>query len=198
MTAELLDRALGWEGLAVTLAILYLLLVVMQNIWCWAAALASTSIYLVLFYRANLYMESALQVFYLGMAIYGWLNWRRGGPKGSELPISLLGWRAHLWLVSAILLASAAFGWLISRTDAALPWLDSFTTVAAVVATWMVARKIFENWFYWFVIDSVSIYLYVSRDLPLTAILFGGYLVMIVIGSLRWWRIYQQQPAFAG
>ena len=82
--------------------------------------------------------------------------------------------------------------------DAALPWLDSFTTVAAVVATWMVARKIFENWLYWFVIDSVSIYLYLSRDLPLTAILFAGYLVMIVIGSLRWWRTYQQQPAFAG
>ena len=177
------------------LAVLYLLLVIMRNIWCWAAALASTAIYLVLFYRANLYMESALQVFYMGMAVYGWSKWRGGVRVDEALPITTLPLRTHLLLITSILAAALLLGWLMSKTSAALPWLDSFTTVAALAATWMVANKIFENWFYWFVIDSVSIYLYLSRDLPLTAMLFVGYLVMIVIGAWSWWGAYARQFA---
>ena len=58
----------------------------------------------------------------------------------------------------------------------------------------MVARKILENWLYWFVIDGVSIYLYVNRELYLTALLFTGYLVLIVIGYLSWHRDMQEAP----
>ena len=181
------------EIVAVLLAIAYLALVIVRNIWCWAAALASTTIYLLLFYQARLYMEAILQLFYIGMAIYGWRQWRRSGNDNDELPISTISWRSHLTLLAVIGIGTGVFGWLMSHTDAALPWLDSFTTVAAIVATWMVARKVFENWFYWFVVDSVSIYLYLSRDLPLTALLFVGYLVMIVIGTVTWWRAYQRQ-----
>ena len=192
MLNDVLATVVSWEGLAVALAVAYLVLVIVQNIWCWAAAMASTLIYLVLFFRVQLYMESALQIFYAAMAVYGWLQWRRGGQDEDELPITLLGWRRNAYLIAMILATSALFGWLMSFTDAALPWADSFTTVGAIVATWMVARKIFENWAYWFVIDSVSIYLYISRDLPLTALLFVAYLVLIVIGARQWWLSYQK------
>jgi nicotinamide mononucleotide transporter len=73
-------------------------------------------------------------------------------------------------------------------TEAAMPYLDSFTTWGAIVTTWMVARKILENWIYWFVIDSVSVYLYISRELYLTSGLFLLYLVLIVIGYRAWRR----------
>ncbi len=68
------------EAAAVGFAIAYLLLAIRQNIWCWAAALLSTGLYVVVMYRAALYMEAVLQFFYIGMAVYGWYNWTAGKP----------------------------------------------------------------------------------------------------------------------
>ncbi len=184
---------IGWESLAVVLALLYLVLAVQRSIWCWLAALLSTMIYMMIFFQAQLYMESALQVFYVVMAGYGWWQWRHGGMNAGPLLISKLAWQQHLKLIAAIGIGTAVFGSIMSKTQAALPWLDSFTTVAAVVATWMVARKIFENWYYWLVIDSISIYLYLSRGLQLTALLFVVYIVLIGVGILSWRRAYRHQ-----
>ena len=186
-----------WELLAVVLAIAYLVLAVRQNIWCWVAAALSTLIYLFIFYRASLLMESALQVFYLGMAGYGYHQWRGRTQRDEGLAVSLWPWRHHLVAIIGIVLLSALTGaWMERNTAAALPYLDAFTTVSAMLTTYMVARKILENWIYWFVIDSVSIYLYVSRELYLTALLFCVYLVLIVVGFIRWKKDYDcQDPA---
>ncbi len=181
------------ETTGVVLAVLYLLLAMRQNIWCWAAAFVSTSIYLYVFYGARLYMESALQVFYLGMAVYGWYQWRHG--PGPDQTLRVTRWRpaSHVVAIAGVLIAALVSGRLLSEfSTAALPYLDSFTTWGAVVATFMVARKVLENWLYWFVIDSVSIYLYVNRELYLTALLFAGYLVLIVIGYLSWRKDMQE------
>ena len=178
---------LGWEALAVALAVAYLVLAIRQNIWCWAAAAVSTLIYLFIMYAANLYMESALQVFYLVMAAYGWFSWRKHADRSKDLQVSTWPLRRHLLAIAIILGLVLISGHLLTAyTNAALPHLDSLTTWGAVVATWMVARKILENWLYWFVIDAVSVGLYTSRGLYLTAILFTAYLVMIVIGYRSW------------
>jgi len=176
-----------WEVLAVVLAVAYLVLAIRQNIWCWAAAAASTLLYLFIMYQARLYMESALQLFYLGMAAYGWQQWRHGGDGGAQLEVTTWPGRYHLVAISTVFLLVLISGELLARySEAALPFLDSFTTWGAVIATFMVTRKILENWIYWFVIDAVSIWLYFSRDLYFTAALFAGYLVMIVIGYRSW------------
>ena len=180
------------ELAAVILAIVYLLLVVRENIWCWGAAFVSTSIYLVLFFDVRLYMESALQVFYLAMAVYGWWQWRSGGRGGGELKISTWPVTVHAGIIAAIAVLSMTSGWLLdTRTAAAFPYLDSFTTWSAVVTTYMVTRKILENWIYWFVIDGISIYLYSSRGMYLTALLFVLYVVLVVFGYRRWRRHYR-------
>jgi nicotinamide mononucleotide transporter len=176
-----------WEAIAVLLAIAYLVLAIRQNILCWAAALASTSIYLVLMLQVGLYMESALQLFYMAMAVYGWYAWRQGPEPGQELPVTSWPPAFNLPPLLLIALLTLISGYLLDRnTAAALPYLDSFTTWGAVISTWMVARKIIQNWHYWFVIDSVSVYLYMSRGLWLTALLFLLYLVLIIIGYRAW------------
>ena len=176
-----------WEVLAVALAVAYLVLAIRQNIWCWAAAAVSTLLYLYIMYQARLYMESALQIFYLAMAAYGWWQWRSGGEDGGELAVSTWPLRFHLLAIGSVFLLVFVSGQLLTRySQAALPFLDSFTTWGAIVATFMVARKILENWLYWFVIDAVSIGLYLERELFFTAALFAGYLVMIVIGYRSW------------
>jgi len=185
-----------WELFAVVLAVAYLVLAIRQNIWCWAAAFVSTAIYLVLMYHASLYMESALQVFYLGMAVYGWYQWRHGPGLDHSLPVSRWSPQWHVGAIVAVLVATLISGRVLSEySEAALPYIDSFTTWGAIVATFMVARKVLENWLYWFVIDSVSIYLYVNRELYLTALLFAGYLVLIVIGYLSWRKDLQEMRA---
>ncbi len=181
-----------WEVAAVLFALLYLVLAVRQNILCWGAALISTTIYLWLFFEVKLYAESYLQVFYIAMAVYGFWQWRYGGTDKSALKVSVWRPSQHLMCVSGILVITIALGtYLSTKTDAALPFVDAFTTAGAVFATFMTARKVLENWHYWFVIDSVSIYLYLERGLILTAMLFVIYLILVVVAYLSWRRDYQ-------
>jgi nicotinamide mononucleotide transporter len=189
------------EAVAVAFGVLYLVLAIRQNILCWYAAFVSSVLSVVLMFEARLYSESALQVFYAVMAVYGWYQWRHGtaGPNGAtrELPISVWPLPVHAVAIGGTLAASGAIGWALTHTAAAYPYVDSFVTVASLVTTYMVARKILENWIYWLVIDSLSLYLYVMRGLPLYAALFALYLVLIVVGFVRWQRDRRAQPATA-
>jgi nicotinamide mononucleotide transporter len=178
------------EVAAVFLAVSYLILAIRQNIYCWVAAFISSSLYIGLFFIERLYMESILQIFYAIMAIYGWHQWPDGIEKNLGIEINTWSLRRHAAVVVSIGGLSLLFGWGMSHTDSVFPFVDSFTTVAAIIATYMVTRKVLENWIYWFVIDGVSIYLYFSRELYLTAFLFLVYLVLIVIGFRTWWRKY--------
>ncbi|MGI9292309.1 MAG: nicotinamide riboside transporter PnuC [Gammaproteobacteria bacterium] len=181
----------GWEFAAVLLAIAYLLLAIRQNILCWPAAILSCGIYIFLMFSAGLYMESALQVFYIAMAFYGWWSWRHGWSANHELPVSSWPLAFHVPVLAVIALLTWGSGYLLNNySDASFPYLDSFTTWSAIVTTWMVARKILQNWHYWFVIDSLSVYLYINRDLYLTALLFCIYLILIIVGYRVWKKSY--------
>jgi nicotinamide mononucleotide transporter len=190
-------QAMSWlEALAVLLALGYLLLAVRENIGCWACAFASTAIYTVLFYEVALFQESLLNLFYLVMAVYGWWQWRHGGPGHGALHVRRWSPMYHLVLIGVTSVVVLVAGTLFDRyTSTDWPYLDAFTTWFAVATTWMVARKILENWLYWFVIDSVSIYLYLQKELVLTSMLFGVYLVIIVFGYRQWRASWEEQQA---
>jgi nicotinamide mononucleotide transporter len=183
-----------WEIGAVVLGISYLLLAMRESVLCWYAAFFSTSIFLVIFWDVNLYMESALQVYYLAMAVYGWFLWRKGSDDKSSLPISSWHLSRHIQVILITVVISGITGYGLSMyTDARFPYLDSFTTWGAIITTYMVARKVLENWLYWFVLDGLSIYLYIDRELYFTAALFAAYLIIVVFGYLTWSRRLSQQ-----
>lgn len=196
MEIELTQRH-AWESLAVVLGVVYLVLAMRENLWCWHAAFLSTLIYLFLFWSADLPMESALQLYYLAMAVYGWWHWKQGGSaRADALPIRTWPWQYHLLAVLVLIGASALSGSMLSAFGLGrLPYLDSFTTWGAVLSTWMVAQKLLENWLYWLVIDAVSLYLYVDRALYLTSLLFVVYLVIVVFGYFEWRHHYREQAA---
>jgi len=180
-----------WEAVAVIFAIAYLLLAVRENILCWLFALLSTAIYTILFWDVSLLMESALNVYYMAMAVYGWQQWTRGGSNGGDEPHALgiqsLSIRQHVMVIAAIAILSLVSGYLLGEhSSAAWPYVDSFTTWASVITTYLVTRKYLENWLYWIVIDTVSIPLYIDRGLNLTALLFVAYVVIAVIGYFKW------------
>lgn len=177
------------EAVAVVTAIGYLVLAIRQNIWCWACAAVSTAIYIYVFIDARLYMESVLNVFYFAMAGYGWWSWFSGSHDGSTLPVTTWPIARHTLAVAAIVAVAALNGYLLENfTDAAFPYIDSATTWGAIWTTFLVARKILENWWYWLVIDSVSVVIYWQRGLELTALLFVVYLLMIPFGYVLWRR----------
>ena len=174
------------EGTAVILAVLYLLLAVRQRILCWLCWIISSCLYLYVMYEAGLYMESMLQIFYIIMGFYGWSQWNKSGDQGS---FQVNRWSPvnHLIAIVVVLMLTFASGKVLELyTEAAMPFIDALTTWGAVAATYMVAKKLLENWIYWFVIDSISIYLFVSRELYFTAFLFLVYLFIIVIGYRSW------------
>ncbi len=184
-----------WEVIAVALGIAYLLLAMKQSLWCWYAAFGSTAIFVWLFWDVSLVMESALNVYYLAMAVYGWWLWRSGAQQ-QELPIQSWSAKQHLLAIGAVILISLTSGYLLAEnTSAALPYLDSFTTWGAVLTTWMVAKKVLENWLYWIVIDGVAIFLYIDRELYLTALLMAVYVVLVIIGWFQWLPLYKAQQS---
>ena len=187
-----------WEAAAVILAIGYLVLATRENSLCWYCAFVSTAIYTTLFWNVNLLMDSALNIYYMAMACYGWHQWRHGGDQQTGLVITTIASSRHLQIVALIGVLSIISGYLLSKnTTAAWPFIDSFTTWASVVTTVLVVRKVLENWLYWIVIDAVSIPLYVDRELYLTAALFAVYLVIAVIGFVVWRRQHSANQLIA-
>lgn len=184
------------EVIAVLLATAYLLLAIRENIWCWLCAGISTAIYVYLFINAKLYMESALNAYYFVMAIYGWSLWSSRRADSEHMPVVV--WRAkwHAVAIAVILMISAVSGYLMQHfTDAVYPYVDSLTTWGAIWATFLVARKVLENWWYWLAVDFVSIFLFWSNHLELTAMLFAAYVIMIPFGLISWTRSWRAQSA---
>ena len=183
------------EIIAVILSIAYTVLAIKENIWCWLMALLSVSIYFYLLIDAKLYAESGLQVFYFFMALFGIYQWKYGS-KHKELPLSEYSLSTHVFIFigGAIAVAALSTG-LIKYTSAALPVVDSFTTVFSIIATYMVTKKIISNWAYWIVIDIISIFMYYDRGFHLTAGLFVAYTILAVWGIVQWKRAYAKQEA---
>ena len=212
------------EIVAALLAVLYLLLAIKERRSCWVAAFVSSWLYVWVLFGARLYMESVLNAFYAAMAVYGYWQWTRSrdaaGPRGSDLRgsdprgsdlrgsdlrgsggrepgLRISHWpmsRHALGLLAVICLSAVSSIFLRRFTPAAWPFVDSMVTWASVFATFLVARKVYENWHWWFIIDSLSLCLYFTRRLYLTMLLFGIYLLMIVIGMREWRRSLQSIP----
>lgn len=185
--------ATSWlEWLAVIFSLSYVFLAAKKNILCWVAALFSTGIYIYLCYSNQLYIESALQVFYFAMAIYGFFIWK----NSTEKEILIIKWKPSIHLINVVLsgVAALVLGYLFDTyTDQQSAYLDAFTTCYSLVATFMVAKKVLENWIYWVVIDFASIFLYANRGMSLTAVLMIIYTLFAVYGYFEWRRKLRSQ-----
>lgn len=197
MTEQLLEgfKAMsGWEYVGVVFGMLYLILAMKQSLWCWPAAFISTLVYTILFWQGALLMESALNVYYLLMAIYGYWQWR--GNANTEIntkPVVSWSLPTHLVLIVLTSLFSICLGFLLEEySHAKMAYLDSFTTCFAVVTTYLVTQKVLENWLYWVVIDLASIYLYIEMGYLPTAALFVVYTVLAIQGYRIWHKEHRR------
>jgi len=186
---EQLRNTSSLEWCAVILALAYLILAIKENIWCWPAAFISTAIYAWLFFDVNLFMESFLNAYYLVMAIYGWMQWTGNKTSEQDKPLNIVSWSLQTHLTLILLLSAGVIftGLILSNfTTQDFAYLDSFTTIFALVATYMVTKKVLENWLYWIVIDLASVYLFYSKGLMLTSVLFSVYIILAILGWHKW------------
>ncbi len=180
------------EIVAVVTGLAYVLLTVRRNRWGWLAGGISSLILAVLAAQSHLPMQSGLQVWYVLMSVYGWLQWSQ--PAAGRIVLWSAG-RHLTGVIASLAVAALVARWLATETQAAWPMLDAATTTLSLFATWQVARMVRENWLYWIIIDAVSLVLYAAQGLVLTAVLFATYLVVAVAGYIAWRRQWQQQTS---
>jgi nicotinamide mononucleotide transporter len=175
------------EASAVAFGLACVILTIRQNIWCWPTGLVQVALYIVIFYQVKLYSDLILHAIYVWLQIYGWYHWLHGGKERAALPVSRLGIRSCIAWAVVTALGTAGWGFTMATyTDAAVPFGDAFTTVASLVAQWLLARKHLESWLFWISVDIVAIGIYWNKELYLTSGLYAVFLILATLGWLAW------------
>jgi nicotinamide mononucleotide transporter len=168
-----------------------------ENIWNWPIGIANNVFYLIVFWRAGLYADSGLQIFYFAIGVYGWWSWARGGADHCELPATHIP-GFQLLLMTVVTTISAVLLYIVLRlyTNSTVPVGDAITTALSLVAQYMLGRKWLENWLVWIAADVIYVGLYSYKHLYLTALLYAIFIAMCVAGY-RGWRKAMNGPAMA-
>ena len=163
-------------------------LVTRGNIWNWPIGLANNVFFADLFWRTRLFADFGLQGVYFALGVWGWWHWLHGGANNSKLTASHT--RRWEWLGIAVFLTLGTWGLreLLIAVNGAAPFWDAVTTTLCLAAQYLLCRKRIENWWLWIAADIIYVPLYLSRHLPLTAILYAGFIGLCIVGLIRWKR----------
>lgn len=162
--------------------------VVKRNIWAFPIGIVMVLLYIVIFYEAKFYSDMLLQIVYVFMQIQGWYLWSRS-DRADDDKITVERFGVRHWQTTAALQVAGTLllGYLMHRfTDAALPWVDAFTTTMSLLAQWWMNKKYLENWSLWIAVDVIYLYQYSAKELYLTTVLYGIFLVLAVMGYREW------------
>ncbi len=168
-------------------------LVVQQSLWNFPLGIANNIFFLILFGQARLFGDAGLQVVYIALGVHGWYQWLHGGEHRTALKITRVSLHVLLVLAGLIPLATWGLVLVLRKVSGAAPVPDAFTTVLSLAAQYLLNRKILENWFLWIVADVLYIYLYLTRGLHLTAVLYAVFLCLCVAGFVRWRRTLREE-----
>lgn len=186
------------EYFGVLTGLLYLFLEIRQHRAMWIVGFVTSLVYVFVFFSSKIYADMGLNIYYVGISIYGFWQWTRSRIQGKrEAPSSpppsgqilyrSLSWPLAVGIGIALAAIFYALYFILSRyTDSPIPVGDAFTTAVGIVATWMLARRIIEHWIFWIVVNFVSAYLYYVRGLYPTLFLYLCYAVLAAVGLYNW------------
>ena len=186
--------------LGFVVGLVYLWLEYKASIWLWLASIVMPAIDMVLYFKAGLYADFGMAIYYCLAGVYGWLSWRwfktarqlREEKKGKR-PVTHFK-PSHI-LPAAVAFALLWFGiwWILTHwTNSTVPVADAFTTALSIVALWALAQKYAEQWLLWLVVDAVCCILYIRKGIPFKAAIYGLYTVVAVLGYRKWLRMISQ------
>ena len=179
-----------WLDITTTLlGLAYILLEYKASIWLWAVGFVMQVMDIVLYYDKGLYADCGMEFYYITMTVYGFVNWKffKGEGENKDLPVKHFK-RSLILPWTVITLAAWGVIWwlLVEYTDSQVPIADSFTTAFSIVGVWALARKYLEQWLIWISVDVVTSALYFYKDIPFKACLYGLYVLIAVLGYIKW------------
>lgn len=191
---EISDQYVEYFG--VITGIIYLILEIRQQRAMWIVGFITSFTYVFVFFSAKFYADMGLNIYYVVISIYGFLRWHIA-PKITleshhalrEIRYHRLSWKQFLVISGITALLYGIMYYILNRfTDSPVPAGDAFTTALSIVATWMLAQRIIEHWWFWVIINIVSALLYYQRELYPTCLLFICYAILAVVGWKNWTR----------
>lgn len=191
----------GWlpygltETLGFVTGVACVYLVIKQNILNFPLGIANNVFFIILFLQTRLYGDAGLQVVYIALGFHGWYWWLHGGHRRTALAVAHASPGTLRLLSAFVLLGAIGLTLTLRLVSGAAPALDALTTVLSLAAQYLLNRKLIENWYVWIVADLIYIYLYLSRGLHLTAVLYFVFLFLCVAGLVSWRRALFQRRA---
>ena len=177
------------EIIAVLLGIANIILIIRRSVWNYPFALAMVTLYFFIFRDLKLYSDAGLQVFFFAVNLYGLWAWSRNKAETGEVVVERLGRDALLAWIAGSVLATLAWGFVMSRhTDASYPFWDAAVAMLSVAGQILMTRRKLENWWWWIVVNTISIPLYFVKGIYLTAGLYVLFLGLAIAGLVEWRR----------
>lgn len=183
-----MDKYIIVEAISVILNLVFLILLINRNKWCWPFGIVGSALGVYLFVApgadVKLYSEAILYSYYVWIGIYGWFEW---STQSIETEIIRWSLRHNLYAIAIGLICFPVLGYVMKQYfDSNSPYLDALTTTFSFIASFMQARRVVSSWHFWIVINAVSIYLYLTRGLYLYAGLMMVYFAFSVYGLYEW------------
>lgn len=179
------------ENIAVVLGLFYLLLISFSQRIAWVFGIISSAIYVYLSFVGVLYLQAGLQFAYVVLGVFGYVNW----GKTAETKLKTWSLRKHLLVGIPTLILALTLGFVFSKTNQKLPFLDAFITAFAILATYLTTQSILENWLYWIVLNSLSMYLWFEQGMLSSVFLFAVNTLMAVFGFILWRKKWLSEQA---
>ncbi len=186
-----MDLKLTLQIIGVVLGLLYLFLEYRADIRLWVVGLIMPIVHGTLYYQSGLYADASMQAYYILAGLYGWIVWHNAPRnKSKSACIKHTPWRLVPLLAAVYAVAHAGiYMLLVSFTNSTVPFWDSMTTAASIVALWMLSRKYVEQWLVWLAVDIVCVGLYAYKGIPFTAGLYAVYSLLAFAGYIRWYNV---------
>lgn len=189
------ERILEIAGLCVGLAYLYFEYHANRLVWIMSVIMPMISLFI--YYSKGIYADFAINIYYLVIAVYGYVAWTFGLKRKKRAPVPISHMPGAYYLPAVLVLGAifAFLAWgLVYFTDSTVPYWDAFTTALSIVAMWMLARKYVEQWLAWFIVDAVCVGLYFYKGIFFYSVLYSVYTVIALFGYRKWVRLMNQQP----
>ena len=189
-----LDIATTLLGLA------YILLEYKASVWLWLVGFVMQALDIVLYYDKGLYADCGMEFYYIAMTVYGFVNWKflkgKAGAASDKKELPVTHFKRSLimpWTIATLAIWGIIWWLLATQTDSSVPIADSFTTALSFVGMWALARKYLEQWLIWIAVDVVTCVLYIYKDIPFKASLYGLYVVIAILGFVKWRKMMHQK-----
>lgn len=163
-----------------------------NSIHTWWVGIVACVLFGLLFYGVQLYADVLLQVFFVCTGLIGWYNWRNVGTKTT--PITKINRKSLLLYVSLAVMFTLGYGSLLHVfTNAWAPWIDSAVLSFSILGQLLLMYRKVEAWPTWVAVNTISVPLYISRDLYLTAGLYAVFFIHAFWAWYNWNNEYKAQ-----